>query len=76
MAQERNTSPIAKLAVVDVEVGISDHRIHDIGAVRHDGSIFHQSSKEGLLEFLENVDFVCGTLCIGAVHRGMETEGC
>ena len=60
MAQERNTSPIAKLAVVDVEVGISDHRIHDIGAVRHDGSIFHQSSKEGLLEFLENVDFVCG----------------
>ena len=60
MAQERNTSPIAKLAVVDVEVGISDHRIHDIGAVRHDGSVFHQSSKEGLLEFLENVDFVCG----------------
>ena len=64
MAQERNTSPIAKLAVVDVEVGISDHKIHDIGAVRHDGSVFHQSSKEGLLEFLENVDIVCGSASV------------
>ena len=30
-------------AIVDVEIGLTDHRIHDIGALRYDGAIFHKS---------------------------------
>ena len=32
-------------AIVDVEIGLTDHRIHDIGALRYDGAIFHKASK-------------------------------
>ncbi len=46
--------------VVDVEVGINDHRIHDIGAIRNDGAIYHGSSRTGLLEFIGNVRYLCG----------------
>ena len=42
-----------RYAVVDVEIGLTDHRIHDIGALRYDGAIFHKASKEELLHFLE-----------------------
>ena len=31
----------SRYAMVDVEVGYKDHRIHDIGAIRHDGATFH-----------------------------------
>ena len=47
-------------AIVDVEVGVSDHRIHDIGALRDDGAIYHGRSKEELAVFLSDVDYVCG----------------
>lgn len=47
-------------AVVDIEVGLKDHKIHDIGALKHDGSIFHQNSKDALFIFLDNVDYICG----------------
>ena len=47
-------------AVVDAEVGISDHKVHDIGALRDDGARFHRASKKELLGFLAGVDFVCG----------------
>ncbi len=52
----------AKFAFVDTEVGLKDHKIHDIGALRHDGATYHGASKEELIEFLERekVDFVCG----------------
>ena len=32
-----------RYAVVDVEIGLTDHRIHDIGALRYDGAIFHKA---------------------------------
>ena len=32
-------------AIVDVEVGIKDQKIHDIGAIRFDGAVYHHSSK-------------------------------
>lgn len=35
-------------AVVDVEVGLKDHKIHDIGALKHDDTTFHKTSKEEL----------------------------
>lgn len=61
---EKETQPKSynpeSFAVVDTEVGVSDHRIHDIGAVRYDDAIFHKADKTALLTFLEGVDFVCG----------------
>ncbi|MBO4811505.1 MAG: RecQ family ATP-dependent DNA helicase [Prevotella sp.] len=47
-------------AIVDVEVSLSDHRIHDIGALRYDGAVYHGCSKEELMAFLHDVDFLCG----------------
>ena len=39
--QERDAS---NFAFVDVEVGMKDNKIHDIGALRHDGATFHYSN--------------------------------
>ena len=47
-------------AIVDVEVGLKDHKIHDIGALKHDDMTFHKTSKEELFIFLNNVDYICG----------------
>ena len=47
-------------ALVDVEVGLKDHKVHDIGALRYDGATYHKTSRDELLEFLDNVDYVCG----------------
>ena len=49
-----------RYAVVDVEIGLSDQRIHDIGALRYDRAIFHKASKENLLPFLDHVEYLCG----------------
>lgn len=50
----------SRYAMVDVEVGFNDKRIHDIGALRHDGATFHKASKEELLDFISSTDFICG----------------
>lgn len=47
-------------AIVDVEVGLKDHKIHDIGAIRSDGAVYHNTSRRQLYEFLSGVDFICG----------------
>lgn len=47
-------------AIVDVEVGLNDHKIHDIGALRYDDAIYHKTSKEGLFEFLNDINYICG----------------
>ena len=49
-----------RYAIVDVEIGLKDHKIHDIGALRHDGATFHKSSKEELFKFLSDTDYICG----------------
>ena len=49
-----------RYAVVDIEIGLTDHRIHDIGALRYDGAIFHKTSKEELIAFLDDVEYLCG----------------
>lgn len=66
-------------AIVDVEVGLRDHKIHDIGAVRSDGAIYHGTSTKELLEFIKDSDYICGHNIIhhdakylfpdGAAHR-------
>ena len=50
----------SRYAFIDVEVGMKDHRIHDIGALRWDRAIFHSANKKELLDYLKDVDFVCG----------------
>ena len=47
-------------AIVDVEIGLKDHRTHDIGALKHDNTTFHKISKEELFIFLNDVDYICG----------------
>lgn len=50
----------SRYAIVDTEVGLEDHKIHDIGALRHDSAIYHKASKKELLEFLNDIDYICG----------------
>ena len=47
-------------AIIDTEVGLRDHRIHDIGALRYDGAVYHGCSKEELMDFLGDVEYLCG----------------
>ena len=54
------TYDASRYAFVDVEVGLKDHKIHDIGAVRYDGADFHSPSKEKLAIFLQDTDYLCG----------------
>ncbi|MCM1505233.1 MAG: RecQ family ATP-dependent DNA helicase [Muribaculum sp.] len=49
-----------RYAFVDIEVGVRDCKIRDIGILRHDGAIFHGRSKSVALEFLKDVDYICG----------------
>lgn len=51
---------VSRYAFIDVEVGLKDHRIHDIGALRWDRAVFHLANKREALKFLDDVDFVCG----------------
>ena len=41
------------IAFVDTEVGLKDHKIHDIGALSYDGATFHQASQTALNKFLQ-----------------------
>ncbi|MFR1236759.1 MAG: RecQ family ATP-dependent DNA helicase [Barnesiella sp.] len=50
----------SRYAIVDVEISLKDHKIHDIGALRHDGAIYHKTSKEELFEFIKDTDYICG----------------
>lgn len=50
----------ASYAIVDVEVGYSDKKIHDIGALKHDDSTFHKASRKELFSFLHDIDYLCG----------------
>lgn len=50
----------SRYGFVDVEVGVHDKKIHDIGAIRWDGAVYHSANKRELMSFLKNVDFICG----------------
>ena len=47
-------------AFVDVETGMADRKVHDAGALKWDGAIFHSANKREAMAFLEDVDYVCG----------------
>ena len=50
----------SRYVIVDVEVGLQDRKIHDIGALRWDGAVYHSTNKRDLNSFLKCADFVCG----------------
>lgn len=52
----------SKFAFVDVEVGMKDHKIHDIGAIRYDNATYHGTSTKDLATFLMSghIEFICG----------------
>lgn len=50
----------SRYALIDIEVGVKDKKIHDIGAVRWDGAVFHSANKTELMDFIKDVDYVCG----------------
>ncbi len=39
---------------------MQDKKIHDIGAIRWDGAVFHSANKREFMSFIKNVEFVCG----------------
>ncbi len=49
-----------RYSIVDIEVGVNDDKIHDIGALRYDGATFHKNSKENLFQFLKDTVYLCG----------------
>lgn len=50
----------SRYVIVDVEVGMKDRKIHDIGALRWDGATFHAADKREAMVFLADVDYICG----------------
>ena len=58
---EKNVSyDSLRYAFIDLEVGVKDSVIHDIGALRYDDAVFHKAAKQELLQFLSDVDYLCG----------------
>lgn len=68
-SQEEVSNDASRYAFVDVEVGLKDKRIHDIGILRWDGAKYHSADKMAAISFLEDVDFVCGH---NVIHHDMK----
>ncbi len=61
---------MAKLIVfIDIEVGVDDKRIHDLGAVRSDRATFHSSSIQEFCAFISGSEYLCGH---NIVHHDMK----
>lgn len=50
----------SRYCFVDAEIGLRDKKVHDIGALRWDGAVYHSADKQELMNFLKDADFVCG----------------
>lgn len=68
-SQEEVSNDASRYAFVDVEVGLKDKRIHDIGILRWDGAKYHSADKRAAISFLGDVDFVCGH---NVIHHDMK----
>lgn len=68
-SQQEVSNDASRYAFVDVEVGLKDKRIHDIGILRWDGAKYHSADKKAAISFLEDVDFVCGH---NVIHHDMK----
>ena len=68
-SQKEVSNDASRYAFVDVEVGLKDKRIHDIGILRWDGAKYHSADKRAAVAFLEDVDYVCGH---NVIHHDMK----
>ncbi len=48
------------IVYIDSEIGIEDHKIKDLGAIKEDRSYFHSPSLRNFYDFISDSDFVCG----------------
>ena len=48
------------IVFIDTEVGITDQKVHDLGAVTENGSILHTGRPNDLIEFVGDAKFICG----------------
>lgn len=46
------------IVFIDTEVGVDDHKIHDIGAVRQDRAYFHSASVRNFVEFIAGAEYI------------------
>ena len=58
--EQKVSGDSSRYCFVDVEIGLHDRKIHDIGAIRWDGAVYHSANKRDLMSFLKGVEFVCG----------------
>lgn len=65
----------SRYGFVDVEVGLHDKKIHDIGAIRWDDAVYHSANKRELMTFLKDVSFVCGHNIINHDAKYLFGEG-
>lgn len=68
-SDEEVSRDASRYAFVDLEVGIKDRKIHDIGILRWDGAVFHSANRREALKFLKNTDFICGH---NVIHHDMK----
>ena len=47
-----------RYALIDVEVGLKDHKIHDIGALRDDNAVYHRNCSSSLMTWTISVDII------------------
>ncbi len=57
---QKTSRDTSRYAFLDTEVGMNDHKVHDIGALRWDRCIYHATNKRELYDFLKDIDFICG----------------
>ncbi|MDE6410583.1 MAG: RecQ family ATP-dependent DNA helicase [Muribaculaceae bacterium] len=67
--------PPLRYAFVDIETGLHDNKIHDIGAIRWDGAVHHSANKKDLITFLRDVIFVCGHNIINHDAKYLFSDG-
>ncbi len=44
----------------DTEVGVDDNKIHDIGALKQNGTVFHSASIADFFSFCNGAEYICG----------------
>lgn len=59
----------SRYVFVDVEVGMHDHKIHDIGALRYDEAVYHSASKKELFQFINDVYIMWSQIQYSALLR-------
>ena len=48
------------IVFIDSEVGVSDKKIKDLGAVNENGDEFHSASIKDFSDFISEAEFICG----------------